>query len=185
MKSERNYLTRYAWPKLKEICKGHNLEFYVVDMRWGITDNAMNEHKIEKLCLTEVERCFRTSLSTAFVTILGDRYGYQPIPTSFSLKQWNILKKHGNEDFSSVDKCYKLDENLELPVYILLPIKDLIKSFGDDPEASKQWKEASSKILNILRKSAEAAFTNGAFTVEERDQFYKSGRFNHVRVNCF
>ena len=41
--------------------------FKVVDLRWGISEDATNDHSVEKLCLLEVEQCQRLSRGTSFV----------------------------------------------------------------------------------------------------------------------
>ena len=67
MRAERNMLLRDAYPELKQFCSDLDLEFKLVDMRWGVTDIATNDHETERLCLTEVANCRRLSLGTNFV----------------------------------------------------------------------------------------------------------------------
>lgn len=66
-KMERNYLTKHAYPVLQEYCIANGLSFEVVDLRWGITDEVVNEHLVEKLCLLEIENCKRISPHLNFV----------------------------------------------------------------------------------------------------------------------
>ena len=67
MRAERNMLLRDAYPELKQFCSDLDLDFKLVDMRWGVTDIATNDHETERLCLTEVANCRRLSLGTNFV----------------------------------------------------------------------------------------------------------------------
>ena len=68
MRAERNWLAREAYPKLKSFCYNElDLDFHVLDMRWGITDDATNEHITEQLCLNEIASCQRLSLGPNFV----------------------------------------------------------------------------------------------------------------------
>lgn len=67
MRAERNILLKDASPRLKQFCGDLDLDFKIVDMRWGVTDIAVNEHEAERLCLTEVANCRRLSLGTNFV----------------------------------------------------------------------------------------------------------------------
>ena len=67
MRCERNWLYTHAFPRLKSFCAGLGLDFQVLDMRWGVTDDATNEHITETLCLQEVRNCQKMSLGPNFV----------------------------------------------------------------------------------------------------------------------
>lgn len=64
---ERDALCQYAYPELRKFCSALNLEFQVADLRWGIPEDASNDHMIERLCINEVERCQRVSQGPYFV----------------------------------------------------------------------------------------------------------------------
>lgn len=67
MRAERNILSREVFPKLKELCLSKDLDFQVVDMRWGVTEDSQNDHSVERICLQEVENCQQMSLGPNFV----------------------------------------------------------------------------------------------------------------------
>ncbi len=67
MRAERNWLVRNALPELKDFCAEMGLDFRFLDMRWGITDDATNDHVTETLCMQEVTNCQRLSLGPNFV----------------------------------------------------------------------------------------------------------------------
>ena len=65
---ERNALMQHTYPKLKEYCREqHGLEFQVVDMRWGVRDEATDDHKTTELCMQEIDNCQRVSVGPNFV----------------------------------------------------------------------------------------------------------------------
>lgn len=65
---ERNSLMKHTYPKLKEYCREkHGLEFQVVDMRWGVRDEATDDHKTTELCMQEIDNCQRVSVGPNFV----------------------------------------------------------------------------------------------------------------------
>ena len=65
---ERNSLMQHTYPKLKEYCREkHGLEFQVVDMRWGVRDEATDDHKTTELCMQEIDNCQRVSVGPNFV----------------------------------------------------------------------------------------------------------------------
>ena len=70
MREERNWLAAEAYPQIKEFCNEElDMDFQVVDMRWGVTDDATNEHITEDLCLAEIAKCQRTSFGPNFVVV--------------------------------------------------------------------------------------------------------------------
>lgn len=66
-RAERNMLAHKAYPLLQEFCQQHNLQFQVVDLRWGVTDNVTNDHQVEALCIQEIQNCHTLSLGPNFV----------------------------------------------------------------------------------------------------------------------
>ena len=59
---------QHTYPKLKEYCREkHGLEFQVVDMRWGVRDEATDDHKTTELCMQEIDNCQRVSVGPNFV----------------------------------------------------------------------------------------------------------------------
>ena len=59
---------RDAYPRLKDYCKSsHGLEFHVIDMRWGVRDEATDDHMTSQLCMAEIEACQRLSVGPNFV----------------------------------------------------------------------------------------------------------------------
>ncbi len=68
MRQERNALATNAYPRIKQYCSTNlGLDCQVVDLRWGITDDAANDHTAEAICLSEIEHCQRNSLGPNFV----------------------------------------------------------------------------------------------------------------------
>ena len=66
-KEERNALVRSAYPELKAYCSSLGLDFQVIDLRWGIPDDTAIDHRMEKICLKEIENCQRLSRGPNFV----------------------------------------------------------------------------------------------------------------------
>ena len=67
--------------------------------------------------------------------LIGDKYGYRPIPSSIRKDLFETLKLHGDCkescDWSMVDEWYLCDENSVPPVYILQPISAKIDNYND------------------------------------------------------
>ena len=60
MHGERDILSRYVFPEIKEYCSKKKINFFYVDLRWGITeDDFKNESSglsPVDICLNEVEK---------------------------------------------------------------------------------------------------------------------------------
>ena len=77
-------------------------------MRWGVRDEATDDHMTTELCMNEIRNCQRLSTGPNFVVFLGQKYGYRPIPTiidgkfsyvrkqfpCFSVKNTKLWKAH-------------------------------------------------------------------------------------------
>ena len=70
-KAERNALARFAYPELQQYCIQLGLDFQVVDLRWGVTDEVINDHQVSELCLREIATCQQVSLGPHFVVCLS------------------------------------------------------------------------------------------------------------------
>ncbi len=66
-KAERNILHQKAYPELKEYCCDLDLNLEVVDMRWGLTDDVINDHQVTELCIDEIVACQQVSCCPNFV----------------------------------------------------------------------------------------------------------------------
>lgn len=76
MHAERDYLTKFVFPELREWCARRRLEFVDIDLRWGITDEESTQnHRTLSICLENVERC-----RPLFLALLGQRRGWVPGP---------------------------------------------------------------------------------------------------------
>jgi len=136
MSLERNTLMEEVYPKIKIYCKEkHGLEFQVVDMRWGVRDEATDDHMTTQLCMNELRNCQRLSVGPNFVTFLGQKYGYRPIPTYIVGAEFQLLCNALVElDISEVELLYlwyREDTNAVPSNYILQPISSILKHFNN------------------------------------------------------
>ncbi len=84
--TERDYLIANIYPKLKAYCKtAHNLDFQVLDMRWGINNEVSNTHMATTICLNEIKICQQSSLGP-------NRYGNRALPTRIIQAEYEKLR---------------------------------------------------------------------------------------------
>lgn len=68
--TERDYLIANIYPKLKTYCKTeYNIDFQILDMRWGISNELTNAHMATTICLDEVKKCQKYSLGPNFIVL--------------------------------------------------------------------------------------------------------------------
>ena len=73
--AERNYMMREIYPEIREFCQEHGIDFNVIDLRWGIRDQATNDHMTTEICLSEIKKCFSDSINApCFVFLSFNRY---------------------------------------------------------------------------------------------------------------
>ena len=65
--AERNYLHKKAFPELTDWCREKHVDFQVVDMRWGVRDEATAEHMTTELCIREIQNCQQLSIGPNFM----------------------------------------------------------------------------------------------------------------------
>ena len=120
--AERDALQTRVFPRLEKYCAERGARFQAVDLRWGITEDIQRQHDTLRICLEEIRRCQVLSPRPNFVALLGDRYGWEPVPARIPLDHWNQLKDVASADqFKLIDAEYQLDENAVPPIYCLRP----------------------------------------------------------------
>lgn len=185
MSLERNCLMENVYPKIKEYCKEkYGLEFQVVDMRWGVRDEATDDHMTTELCMNEIKNCQRLSVGPNFVTFLGQKYGYRPIPTYIESNEFNKLCSALSElKMSEVDLLYtwyKEDTNAIPSTFILQPISSILIHFNNKKEPELMAKDQStwwstlSKLQKILRIAANYLHKHGKMNDEEKHNYIMS-----------
>src|SRR6266508_2040440 len=80
LKEERNALQREVFPKLRELCLQHGCRFQAIDLRWGVSEEAGRDQRTMQICIDEIARCQRTTPRPNFIVLLGERYGWRPLP---------------------------------------------------------------------------------------------------------
>jgi WD40 repeat protein len=122
LKEERNALQRDVFPKLRKLCEQHGARFQAIDLRWGVRDEAALDQQTMEICRREIERCRRTRVKPNFILLLGDRYGWQPLPPRISAAEFNeLLPRIPDEVRTLAAEWYRLDENAVPPERCLQP----------------------------------------------------------------
>lgn len=129
-KQEREILNQKVAPKLDAYCRARGFRFQLVDLRWGISDKAGEEQETIHVCLDEIRRCQDISPEPNLFIMLGNRYGWQPLPPSIPQNEFAAICAA----FADCGDCwrghpvdalfcdfYQLDQNAVPPVMLLKP----------------------------------------------------------------
>jgi NACHT domain- and WD repeat-containing protein len=74
------------------------------------------------ICLDEIARCQKTSPRPNFIILLGDRYGWRPLPAEIPAAEFErILPKLKPGDRQLAERWYRRDGNALPPEYVLQP----------------------------------------------------------------
>ncbi len=153
MKPERNALQKAVFPALREYCRQRNARFQAVDLRWGVSEEASYDQQAMPICLKELERCQDVSPRPNFIILLGQRYGWVPLPAEIDADEFDLLLgciPENTEDRARVDQWYRLDHNAAPEAYVLLPRQGEFR----DKEA---WRAAEGSLRTILQNAAKEA----------------------------
>lgn len=146
---ERNELQEKVFPKLRDMCMEKGFRFQAIDLRWGVSEEAGLNQQTMKICLEEIERSQEVSPRPNFIVLLGDRYGWRPLPYEIPANEfekiYEIVKLEKNEaKLKLIETWYKRDDNALPPVYDLQPHKR---------ELNDNWEEIENNLHSIIVKA--------------------------------
>ena len=152
LRQERDVLQREAFPKLRLACQQHSARFQAIDLRWGVRDEAALDQKTMEVCLREIERCQRTGIKPNFIVLLGQRYGWRPLPSRIPAEEFQAVLGGvpAREDRALMDGWYLRDDNAVPPEYVLRPRTAEWAEPG-------RWQELEPRLHCILLEAARVA----------------------------
>lgn len=153
-------------------------------MRWGVRDEATDDHMTTELCMREIENCQRLSMGPNFVVFLGQKYGYRPIPTYILSSELQMIRDELTSmgvDGSLLDMWYKKDSNAVPPISVLQPISSILVNFNNkrvpklQAEDQAIWWDTLNKMQKLLRKAAASLHTASKFDKDIMHNYFMSG----------
>ena len=91
MVAERNALQERVFPNLERYCLQRGARFQAIDLRWGVRTEAGLDQQTMAICLEELGRCQRTTARLNCIVLLGNRYGWRPLPPSIPADEFESL----------------------------------------------------------------------------------------------
>jgi len=168
LKEERNALQEKVFPKLRDLCMQYSCRFQAIDLRWGISREATHDQQTMNICLQELKRCQKITPKPNFIVLLGDRYGWCPLPPQIEVEEFEaILGKVSQEERDLLlwdekqpyDKkgWYRRDNNAVPSEYCLRPREVKFKDGSSDKKKkeaiekeSNEWEKTEKKLQSII-----------------------------------
>lgn len=173
LKAERNALQERVFPKLRELCMQHGCRFQAIDLRWGVSQEASLDQQTMNICLQELKRCQKVTPRPNFIVLLGDRYGWRPLPPQIEASEFEeILRKVSPKDEELLlweeaqpeekKGWYQKDENAVPAEYCLQPRKVVVPDDASDEERqaareteAREWEQTESRLRLILLRAID------------------------------
>lgn len=160
MKHERNALEADAFPKLEQLCQRHGFQFQAIDLRWGVSTEAGLDHRTMRICFDEVRRAQEISPQPNFLILLGNRYGWRPLPEEISVAEFHTLEHAAAQIPDNAEKLavavlrewYREDTNAVPPVYLLQSRR---QDLGDDKDYTHDavWNQVQAVLWTIINQA--------------------------------
>ena len=152
LKAERDALQRDVFPKLRQLCEENGARFQSIDLRWGVRDEAALDQQTMEICMREIERCQQTGIKPNFIVLLGDRYGWRPLPARIEAQEFERVSSRVADaaERELISDWYLRDDNAVPPEYLLKPRTD---EFVD----KDRWGGIEPKLHRILGEAARDA----------------------------
>jgi WD40 repeat protein len=146
MQAEREALQAFVFPRLRELCASYGARFHAVDLRWGISADAAEDQQTLDICLREVERCQRLTPRPNFLILLGERYGWRPLPPTIPLDEFSTIEAALDlDDRVRLQEWYWRDDNAVPPMFVLRA-----RTAGD---ADSAWPEIEQALASALSRA--------------------------------
>jgi hypothetical protein len=118
LKAERDHLHGHVFPRLRSLCQQRGARFQAIDLRWGVSEEAGLDQQTMPICLSEISRCQQTTPRPNFIVLLGDRYGWRPLPATIPAPELEALSERLTDpERETLREWYRRDDNAIPPVY--------------------------------------------------------------------
>ncbi len=106
MKYERDWLANIFHRLGEEYQREKGWIVEYVDLRWGVSLEASRDNKTMSICKAQIAQCQRLSPRPNFIFLLGERYGWVPLPETINPVMGALL--YNSDQFF---EFYRQDEN--------------------------------------------------------------------------
>lgn len=96
---ERDILIKNILPQLRKMREERAVTWTEVDLRWGITDEQVDNDRALEICLRQIDEC-----RPFFVGVIGERYGRVPrrFPVE-ALERYGWVQHHTGKSVTELE----------------------------------------------------------------------------------
>ncbi|MEA2099986.1 MAG: DUF4062 domain-containing protein [Campylobacterota bacterium] len=184
MRAERDALQATVFPRLRAYCDEHGFSFSPIDLRWGVSSEAGDDQKTMQICIDEVQRC-KNALNPHFAIMLGERYGWIPLPAKVEANEFELVKNAVLTKFKDdakvkeyIELWYKKDTN-NLPAQYMLQAK-----IKDEHKDWDYWGDVENSLRNAFKSVVEGELKD---TLDEdtKSKYIKSATEQEIVEGLF
>lgn len=171
---ERAALEVRVFRRLQQVCLERGHRFQAVDLRWGISEAAARDQQTMQICLDEVTRCQALSPRPNFLILLGDRYGWRPVPVEISDAEFQrILRESNNDSRQLLNQWYRQDRNAWTRNWYLVERQG---EFLDDA----RWRDVENALRRLFEVAAGAGLPSATECEILKGLFQSTDADEHV-----
>ena len=114
MRYERETIIYGSVPEVQAYCKTKGIDFQLIDLSDSFIDNSyMFDANLVKVRLSELEHCKKYSFAVSSVFLVGEKYGFTPLPRVIDKAEFECLLQfmENYEDKQLAFMVYELDYN--------------------------------------------------------------------------
>jgi NACHT domain- and WD repeat-containing protein len=175
LKAEREALQQHVYPKLRDLCMQHGCRFQAIDLRWGVSEEAGLDQQTLNICIQELRRCQTTTPRPNFLVLLGQRYGWCPLPPQIPDAEFDQILKHiiDEKELQLLKYWYLKDENAVPAEFCLQPRINEFKNH-------QRWEEVEKQLHRILVNASNKA----NFTEEVKFKYEASATHHEIKAGA-
>jgi WD40 repeat protein len=170
LKAERNALQEQVFLRLEQLCAQNGFQFQAIDLRWGVSSEAGLDHRTMRICFDELRRAQDISPRPNFLILLGNRYGWRPLPEEISVAEFQALESVAAQVATNTDQpagavlqaWYRQDENAVPPVYLLQSRRQQLPDAKDYTQVTP-WNEVQVTLWEIINRAQPPEQLRGRF----------------------
>lgn len=162
--AERNALAKDVWPELEDFCRQRGFTFQAIDLRWGVPSEAGLHHRTMGICFEELRRAQETSPEPNFLILLGNKYGWRPLPETITETEFKHLRSHAisQTELDSLKDWYRRDGNARPDVQYVLRARpdspdgqDYTNPEGSDGKRrdTQAWLDVQDTLWQIVNRA--------------------------------
>ncbi|MGO9475573.1 MAG: AAA family ATPase [Rhodomicrobium sp.] len=186
---ERDVLQSSVFPALDDYCTAKGYQFYPIDLRWGVSEEAQLDQRTSEICLSEV-RAAMGYPPPNFLIMIGNRYGWVPLPYAIARDEFEAiiawLEGRGQQDAVTVlGHVYRLDDNQLVPCGLSSAEPDrgrltsayTLRSRADEVlelKPAEVWTELVAQLLRSLQQAASGLLAAGRIGAAAHERYFLS-----------